>query len=141
MTIHLLNRLSEIDRLSRLAEAFGKGHQLPADLMYQVTLALDEVVTNIIKYGYDAPGDHIIVTTLALDGDVLLTQVEDDGHAFNPLEAPPPDIDASLHERPIGGLGIHLIRSLMDSLEYRRENGRNVLIMRKRASPSGQGSG
>jgi anti-sigma regulatory factor (Ser/Thr protein kinase) len=62
--------------------------------------------------------------------------VEDDGVPFNPLEATEPDLDRPLEERSIGGLGIHLVKNLMDDVEYRREAGRNYLVMRKRV-PAG----
>ena len=69
--------------------------------------------------------------TLALEGDELTIRVEDDGRAFDPLQAPPPDLDLPLEERPVGGLGIHIVRSVMDAVEYQRRGGRNVLTMRK----------
>jgi serine/threonine-protein kinase RsbW len=62
----------------------------------------------------------------------VTAEVEDDGRAFNPLEAAAPNLDASIDERPIGGLGIHLVRSVMTSVEYRRQDGRNVLTMKKK---------
>ena len=127
------NDQSEIEKLSRLVEAFGEVHGLPRQAIFSVNLALDEVVTNIIRYAYNDNGlPHPIVVRLAFEEGVLAAQVEDDGRAFNPLEAPAPDIDATIEERPIGGLGIHLVRSMMDSVEYRRDDGRNVFIMKKR---------
>jgi anti-sigma regulatory factor (Ser/Thr protein kinase) len=132
MSVTLVNDRSEIERLSQLVEAFGEAKGLTADSVFSVNLALDEVITNVIRYGHDDGGQHPIVVRLAIDQDVLTAQVEDDGRAFNPLEAPVPDIGASIEERPIGGLGIHLVRSVMNSVEYRREDGRNVLTMKKR---------
>lgn len=127
------NDQSEVEKLSRLVEAFGEVHGLPPQAIFSVNLALDEVVTNIIRYAYNDNGlPHPIVVRLAFEEGVLAAQVEDDGRAFNPLEAPAPDIDATIEERPIGGLGIHLVRSMMDSVEYRRDDGRNVFIMKKR---------
>ena len=133
MSVTLVNDLSEIERLSRLVEAFGEAEGLGAEPIFSVNLALDEVVTNVIRYGHDDDGrQHPIVVRLALEDGVLTAEVEDDGRPFNPLDAPPPDINASLEDRPIGGLGIHLVRSVMTSVEYRRENGRNVLTMKKK---------
>ena len=99
-----------------------------------LNLALDEVVTNIISYAYDDEAEHQIGIRVALDGDGVSVQVEDDGRAFNPLEAPKPDVGLDLEQRPIGGLGVHIVRSLMDALEYRREDDRNIFIMRKRTA-------
>jgi anti-sigma regulatory factor (Ser/Thr protein kinase) len=69
---------------------------------------------------------------LALDPDTLTIQVADDGVPFNPVDAPPPDLDLPIEERPIGGLGIHIVRSLVDTIEHRRDDGRNVLTMTKK---------
>ena len=102
-----------------------------------MNLALDEVVTNVIRYAHDDGRQHPIVVRLALEQGVLTAQVEDDGRAFNPLDAPVPDIGAGIDDRPIGGLGIHLVRSVMTSVEYRREDGRNVLTMKKRLLGAG----
>ena len=133
ISVTLANDQSEVEKLSRLVEAFGEVHGLHQQSIFSVNLALDEVVTNIIRYAYGDNGlPRPIVVRLALEEGVLAAQVEDDGHAFNPLEAPAPDIDATIEDRPIGGLGIHLVRSVMDSVEYRRDDGRNVFIMKKR---------
>ena len=132
LSVTLVNDQSEVERLSRLVEAFGEAEGVSADSIFSVNLALDEVITNIIRYAHDDGGrQHPIVVRLALESGVLTAQVEDDGRAFNPLEAPAPDLNASIEDRPIGGLGIHLVRTMMNSVEYRRENGRNVLIMKK----------
>jgi anti-sigma regulatory factor (Ser/Thr protein kinase) len=61
-----------------------------------------------------------------------MAEIEDDAQPFNPLEAPPPDVNAPLRERPLGGLGIHLARTMMDAMAYRRENGKNILTIRKK---------
>jgi anti-sigma regulatory factor (Ser/Thr protein kinase) len=132
MSVTLVNDRSEVERLSRLVDAFGGAEGLQPDSIFSVNLALDEVVTNIIRYAHDDGREHPIVVRLTLEPGVLTAEVEDDGRAFNPLEAPVPDLHASIEERPIGGLGIHLVRSVMSSVEYRREDGRNVLTMKKR---------
>lgn len=132
MSVTLVNDLAEVEKLSRLVEAFGEAEGLQPESVFNVNLALDEVITNIIRYAHDDGRQHPIVVRLAIDQGVLTAHVEDDGRAFNPLEAPVPDIGASIDERPIGGLGIHLVRSVMNSVEYRREDGRNVLTMKKR---------
>jgi serine/threonine-protein kinase RsbW len=128
----LVNDRSEIERLGRLVDAFGEAEGLHPDAIFSVTLALDEVVTNIIRYAHDDGRQHVIAVRLTVESGVLRAEVEDDGRDFNPLQAPPPDLDASLEERPIGGLGIHLVRSVMSSVAYRRQAGRNVLTMEKR---------
>ena len=131
MSVTLVNDRSEVERLGRLVEAFGETEGLGAETIFSVNLALDEVVTNVIRYAHDDGRQHPIVVRLTLEPGVLTADVEDDGRPFNPLEAPAPDLEASIEHRPIGGLGIHLVRSVMSSVAYRRENGRNVLKMQK----------
>jgi serine/threonine-protein kinase RsbW len=131
LTIDLVNQRSEIARLGRLVDEFGAANGIPADVLFNVNLALDEVVTNIIRHGYDDDrSERRIGVVLELAGNTLLVTVTDDGKPFDPLQIPPVDVEAAIEHRPIGGLGIHLVRSLMDSLEYRRDTNRNVLLMK-----------
>jgi anti-sigma regulatory factor (Ser/Thr protein kinase) len=129
VTLH--NRPSELERLSQEVEAYAEAHRLPAKILHAVNLCLDEIVTNIISYGYDDQADHQITVRLSLRAGELAIEIEDDGKPFNPLTAPEPDLYKPLEERPIGGLGIHLLRKVMDDMEYRRQQGKNVLILRK----------
>ena len=140
LSIACRNRLPDIGRAAQLIETFGAANGLPSDVVFKINLALDEVLTNIISYAYEDEGDHEIDIRLTLDQDVVTVKVEDDGRAYDPIETPTPDLAAGIDERPIGGLGVHIVRSMMDGLEYRRKDGRNVLIMRKRIS-GGAGSG
>ena len=126
------NRLDEIAGVTERIEAFGAMHGLTAEDLFKLTLALDEVVTNIISYAYDDANDHQIEIRMDLNGTSVTVRVEDDGRAYNPLDAPKPELGADIEDRSIGGLGVHIVRSIMDELEYRREGGRNILIMRKR---------
>ena len=97
-------------------------------------LALDEAVSNVIEHGYsDVPGRMTVSAREATGGIEL--RVADDASPFDPLAAPLPDLDAPLEDRPIGGLGVFLIRQLMDRVEYRREDGQNVLVMSRSRSP------
>jgi anti-sigma regulatory factor (Ser/Thr protein kinase) len=130
-SIVVVSQRSEIERVADLVDRFGAAHHLPDDVVVAIHLVLDEVVVNIIEHGYDDDLDHHIHVSLALDGDLLTIRVEDDGKAFNPLEAPPPDLDLPIEDRPIGGLGIYIVRSNVDAIEYRREAGRNILTMKK----------
>jgi anti-sigma regulatory factor (Ser/Thr protein kinase) len=130
IAVELKNQLSEIERLARIVHDFGRRHQIEVQIIYTMKLALDEILTNIISYAYDDAKEHIIVIRLSLDQEKWTVEVEDDGRPFNPLNAPEPDTKQLLGERPIGGLGIHLVRKLIDELEYRRQNDRNILVMR-----------
>ena len=126
------NDLSELTRLSEFLTTFFNRTGLPADLLGDFELALEEVFANVVMHGHPDGGDHEISVSIALEDDVLKLTVDDGGVAFNPLEAPLVDLDLPLQERGIGGLGIHLVKGVMDELEYTRIAGRNRLIMRKK---------
>jgi serine/threonine-protein kinase RsbW len=132
-TLTVRNDLSELERLGELIDAFGARNGLPTKAVFELKVAVDEVVTNVISYAYDDGGEHEIVVRLSLDAGELSIEVEDDGQPFNPLAAAEPDVDQPVEDRPIGGLGIHLARKLTDRLEYRRQGNKNVLVMRKTA--------
>ena len=129
LTFTLTNRLAEIERVSHLVEAFGKQHALPARVVFDLNLALDEVLTNIISYGYDDGVEHTITVRLALADDAVHVEVEDDGRPFNPLELVEPDLTGPVEDRTIGGLGLCLVRKLMTGLAYARQEGKNVFGM------------
>lgn len=136
MTDHLelilANRQPEIARLQDELEKFGASHSFPKPSLHAVQLALEEHLTNIVRYAYKDDREHHIRVRLAFRPPVFRIEVEDDGRPFNPLEHPTPNLSLPLDERPIGGMGIHMIRKSLDALEYRRENDRNILVMIKR---------
>jgi len=124
---------SEAPRLvhERLEE-FASAHALPRAVVFAADMALEEHLTNILRHGGDAAAGRAISVRLELGGDELRIEVTDEGREFNPLNAPLPPLDRPPDERPIGGLGVHLMRKLMDRLDYTRRDGRNVLRMAKR---------
>jgi anti-anti-sigma factor len=131
-TITVENRLSELERLARGVEAFGQRLSLSAQFTFDLKLAVDEVVTNIISYAYDDRRVHEIVVRLAEESGDIVVAIEDDGRPFDPLSIPAPPVDRPLEERPIGGLGLHLVRTVTDTVEYQRRRNRNLLMMRKK---------
>jgi serine/threonine-protein kinase RsbW len=135
-TLTAKNELSELERLSEFLSRFWADNHLPAELEFNTNLALEEVFANVVLHGYrDSDSHEISVHAAVGDGTVTLT-VEDDGIAFNPLDAPAADITQALEDRPVGGLGIHLIRSLMTEVAYARVDGRNRLEMKKKIGES-----
>jgi len=132
ITIRIPVHLNEIERMCRLVRQFGELHDVPTRTLYAVNLALDEAVTNIVQYAYDDPKGRELIVRLEVAGNELRGDVIDEGRAFNPLDVALPDLTAPLADREPGGLGIHLVRSLIDRLSYRREDGKNVLTMTKR---------
>ncbi len=131
-SFRLKNAISEIGRLKDFGLSFAKASNLAGEFIADVNLALEEIASNIILYGYADKFEHWISVNLSLNSDGLIVEIIDDAGPFNPLEYPPPDISKPLEDRGIGGLGIHIVRNVMQDLEYRREQDKNILIMKKK---------
>jgi len=132
LSLLLKNDLAELQRLNQLVTEFSEQRGIPPELAYRINLVLEETVTNVISYGYDDRLEHEISVRLSWLNPWIEIEIEDDGRPFNPLEAPSPDMEKPLVERQIGGLGIHLVRKMMDELEYRRANGKNFLRLKSK---------
>ncbi len=132
-TFIIANRLEEIPLLAEKIDAFAALHGIEPAKVFQVNLVVDELLTNVIAYGYPQNGEHRIEVTLELQQGQLIVTIVDDGQAFNPiLEAPEVELDATVEERKVGGLGLHFMRTMMDALDYHRQDGYNKLQMTKR---------
>ena len=132
----IANQVTELGPLAEKIDLFVETHGLPPKLAHELNICLDEIVSNVIKYGYPDGGQHLIEIRLDLTPAGLVTEVEDGAQPFNPLEAKEPDVDKPLEEREIGGLGIFLVKKLMDQVSYERRGGRNVLTLTKKISQS-----
>ncbi len=124
--------LDELRQVAAAAEELGLQEDLSPALVHQVDLAIEEIGNNVIRHGFEGgPGE--IEITLTSESDTITIEIADDGRAFNPLkDAPIPDVEAALEDRPIGGLGVHLVLTMMDEMHYKRKNGRNHLTLVKR---------
>lgn len=121
---------NERQRLSDLTAALRSvldNHGLVGEVVHDVLLIAEEVVCNAMDHGFSPLAEHEIVVDIGVDGPHLCLRFSDDGAPFDPLAHPDPDLDVDIAERPVGGLGVHLIRELAESVEYRREEGRNHL--------------
>lgn len=123
------NRPDFLDRLAARAEPFLTGTGVDLETARTVRLAFEEVGTNLLKYAYRDAREHEIRVTLRAEPSHIVLVVEDDGVAFDPRQAPKPDLDLPLATRPIGGLGLHLVRHLASGLEYRSSGGWNRLVL------------
>lgn len=133
LSLRIRTELEELRRIDDAVEKFGEEENWPPDLLFQVKLALEELAINVVNYAHDDDGDHEMEITLTSEADKLTIELSDDGRAFDPLaDAPEPDLDATLEDRRIGGLGVHMVRSVMDELDYRREDGKNHVTLIKR---------
>lgn len=129
--IRLKNDLAEIEKVSKVIEELGESHNLSMKVVMDMNLAADEIITNIISYGYDDSNEHIIIVRIFFKENYILAEIEDDAKLFNPLSLPEADTSTSIEEKSIGGLGIHLVRNLMDKLEYRNTGNKNILLFGK----------
>ena len=122
----------ELDGITSAVEAFSADEDWSTDLLFRINLVIEELVLNIIDYGYD-DNDHEIELNFNSDANSVTVDITDEGRAFDPLnDAPEPDINSPLEDRHVGGLGVYLARTMMDELTYRRENSRNHLTLVKR---------
>ena len=128
--------LGEMPRIDAEIQAFGKAEGWPAELEYQIKLAFEEVVINVVNYGFKTRvEDSEIDIEILSNAEEVRMVIRDNGRAFDPLtEAPEPDLESEIPDRPIGGLGIYLVCKLMDTVEYRREDDWNCLFIGKRRS-------
>jgi anti-sigma regulatory factor (Ser/Thr protein kinase) len=131
LSLHIKNDLLEIKRMAEELEDWCHEQSISDDVTFQLDLVLDEMVSNVIRHGIKDSGQHIIEVTLHRDGQQLTLEIEDDGVPFNPFDAPVPDITKPIEERRPGGLGVFLVRQMMDSLDYERRNGKNYLLIKK----------
>jgi len=131
LAVQVPSGMSDMSRLREALTRFYREHGIAADVGARVTLALEEIVVNVITHGYGGASDQVIDVRLERAGDIVTVTVADDAAPFDPLHAPPPDVSTPLAERAAGGLGVHLARSVMDELAYRREGDRNIVTMTK----------
>ena len=136
LTLEFGGNLAEIAGLATQVEAFCAAHQVGDDVAHAVNLSLDELLTNTMTYGADGVERQQVEIVLSLDDAALTTQIRDTGPAFDPLEVPDPDLDSDVEDRPIGGLGVFLVREMMDDMRYRRVDGRNEVTLIKRLHPA-----
>jgi anti-sigma regulatory factor (Ser/Thr protein kinase) len=121
------NTFEDFLPLSRRVSEFLTANDVPQNVIFAAELALEELVTNTLKYGYDDEDEHEIEVVARIDEEAMTLVVGDDGHEFDPLAADEPDVTAPAEEREIGGLGIFLLRKSMTDLRYERIGGRNVV--------------
>ncbi len=121
------NDIQELTKISREVNAFLEPRELTPKIHYAVNLVLEELLINIIQYGYDDEKVHIIDVQLEIEKERIALTIIDDGVAFNPLSVARPDRSKPVMERIEEGLGINLVRSMRKAMEYRREQGKNIL--------------
>jgi anti-sigma regulatory factor (Ser/Thr protein kinase) len=126
------NKASEIKTVHERFANFAKRHHIPEDVLQKINIVFDELLSNIVSYAYLDDQGHQIEIEVKLEDNTLTITISDDGVPFNPFSAEAPDTSLPLEERPIGGLGVHFVRNIMDEYRYYRRGDRNVVVLSKR---------
>jgi len=129
-----MTRAAELESLSVfrqfISDCCGR-HNVPKETVFELKLAVDEACTNIIEHGYKDMDPGSIILAFRVESDRVLVHITDFGHVFEPAEAPKPDVEAALEDRPLGGLGLYLIYQTMDNIDYQSSEEGNTLIFTK----------
>lgn len=131
-SIILANDISEINKLSQFIDEIGEEFSLTPDIIFNLNLVLEEAVVNVINYAYPKEEHQSIFLSAKLQDGSIIFVLTDTGKEFDPTMAPEADITLSAEDRPIGGLGIFLIRQIMNQVKYERIEGKNVLTLEKK---------
>jgi len=137
--LRLRNDGMEIRQLASTLEYIGGLSNIPSKALFRLNLAIDELLTNTISYGYPDAREAEINVRLRHTGDRLEVRLADDGIPFDPLTLPDPDTTSDLDQRAVGGLGVHLVRTLMDGVTYERDHHQNIVTLTLLMPPSVNG--
>ena len=127
--VSLSPRLSAVRSLAQMVEEFGDANRLPDQQVYMINLALDELITNTVSYGFRGVARPRIEVGLQISDNVLVLTMVDNGSRFDPTRDTNPDLSSTVEERPIGGLGLHLIKTFADRMNYKYSNSENRLTV------------
>lgn len=130
--LKLANELGELERIKSALDKLCDDFSIRPKTALEINLALEEAYTNIVNYAFNDEEKHSIELVIAANSHQLVMTLVDDGIAYDPTQNKEPQIDLPVQDRPIGGLGVFLIRKLMDDIDYRREAGRNYLTLTKK---------
>jgi len=132
MIIRVPARLENLEELINSTLSYLKGAGITGETASGIHLAVDEACTNSIKYAYPEDRGGDIELSCRIDHGLATVTIRDWGYPFNPLDMPPPDLNLDIDKRPVGGLGIYLMKKFSDRIEYRRENDSNLLTIVKK---------
>ena len=127
LSISFINNMQELTHVLQVVNVFLEPRELQSKLIYAVNLILEEILMNIIKYGYDDEESHAIEVQIEVEQEEVALTVIDDGKEFNPLTIPRPDHSKSAMDRLEEGLGLQFVRHMRNAMEYRREEDKNIL--------------
>ncbi len=131
-SITLTNKIDELTRISTFLEETAEQWELPMALGMSLNLVLEEAFTNVVQYAYTDNEQHNIELLMEKSDNELIITIIDDGQPYDPTKKEDPDINLAAFDRPIGGLGIFIIKKTMDEVAYERKNDKNHFTMMKK---------
>jgi anti-sigma regulatory factor (Ser/Thr protein kinase) len=132
MELRIKNKMEDMPAIVSMVEEFGVKHRISDRVINEINLALDEILSNIIFYGYPQGETGEIMVRLRYRAGEVTAEIHDDGVSFDPLQAAAPDLAATVKDRRVGGLGITFVRELMDEVAYSRVANENHLLLTKK---------
>ena len=136
----LSHRIAELHELASVTERFLRAFDVPEHTIFQINLAVEELVSNTINHGSRDGEQSAIRVALSMSDGEIVVRIEDEAPPFDPFARAPVDTAAAIEARPIGGLGIHLVKEMIDRVEYRRVDGRNHVTLRQPFAPAREGA-
>jgi anti-sigma regulatory factor (Ser/Thr protein kinase) len=137
MEITFTNDFGDIDRVNEAFEKFAAQQKLTDHVRRSIKVVFDELLNNIISYAFDDGEEHVLEVRVESAPQMITVTISDDGAPFDPFARAEPEVDLPIEERDLGGLGIHLVRQLMDEVSYARREDRNMVVLVKRLEMSG----
>jgi len=126
-TFKIQNTFPEIEQICAEVNTLAQNNSFSEQLIFCLNVCLEEMLTNIVKYGYDDKGSHEIEVRLEIANEIITLTIIDDGHEFNPLTAEQPDVDTDIKHRQVGGIGIFLTCRMANKITYARKDDKNIL--------------
>lgn len=128
--LSLIADYASYEEFTQKLTAFHEQSQMRSDYAYALDLALEELITNIIKYG--GVGDNVIDVSIEYSPDELAIVIEDSSNEFDPTTSEEPDLSLPLEQRPVGKMGLMMVRNIFSEFTYRRLEGKNIVTLRLR---------
>ena len=131
--IYTLTTIASFSKITEIADFIEKSlleEKIPQNIIFPIGLAVDEITNNIMMYAYENKEGTLSIS-LTVTHEEISIEILDHGKQFNPLSFPPPDLTQEAEKRRIGGLGIHLVRKVMDEVQYKHHDGQNILTIKK----------
>ena len=131
LDVIIKKKKSELVQVNKFIEKFSQLFNFSDKFTFNLNLVLEEIISNIFKYAYEEDEEKEVLINMKFTEKSLIIRIEDEGISFNPLNHEEPDTEMELEEREIGGLGIHLVKNIIDKIDYSRVGQKNVLTLIK----------